>query len=290
VVRCPRCDAPLTLHVSAGENLQCHHCGYTRQKPKKCPDCGGAGIAAYGLGSEKVEAEVQALFPNARTLRWDADSTRAKDAHELILGHFAAGRADVLVGTQMLAKGLDLPRVTLVGIVMADVGLYLPDPFAAERVFQTLTQVAGRAGRSSMGGRVVLQTFSPDHYALRAAATHDVGGFYALELAQRQRLGYPPFARLVRIEYRHTEAAKAEEEVRGLAARISRRLSSGDHPQTSLIGPAPSFFSRLNGEYRWQIVLRTPDPAALLQESFPGIRPPGILQGWRVEMDPLTLL
>ena len=163
---------------------------------KNVPECGNASIRAYGLGSEKVEAEVQTLFPNARTLRWDWETTRQKDAHEIILSHFAAGRADVLVGTQMLAKGLDLPRVTLVGIVLADVGLYLPDPFAAERVFQVLTQVAGRAGRSSRGGRVVLQTFSPEHYAIQAAARHDVNGFYKEELAQRKRLGYPPYSQI----------------------------------------------------------------------------------------------
>src|SRR6202142_484650 len=150
-VKCPRCDMPLTYHVSSGEQLLCHRCGYERQMPKRCPECNGANIRAYGLGSEKVETEVQALFPKARTLRWDWETTRQKDAHEFILSHFAAGRADILIGTQMLAKGLDLPRVTLVGIVLAEVGLFLPDPFAAERVFQVLTQVAGRAGGSSLG-------------------------------------------------------------------------------------------------------------------------------------------
>ena len=195
VMKCPRCDTPLTYHVSSSEKLLCHRCGYQRQMPKRCPECNGANIRAYGLGSEKVEAEVQALFPKARTLRWDWETTRQRDAHEIILSHFAAGRADVLIGTQMLAKGLDLPRVTLVGIVLADVGLFLPDPFAAERVFQVLTQVAGRAGRSSLGGRVILQTFAPEHYVIQAAAQHDVKGFYQHELDQRKRLGYPPFSR-----------------------------------------------------------------------------------------------
>ncbi len=143
VMKCPRCDTPLTYHVSSSEQLLCHRCGYQRQMPKRCPECNGANIRAYGLGSEKVEAEVQALFPKARTLRWDWETTRQKDAHEIILNHFAAGRADVLIGTQMLAKGLDLPRVTLVGIVLADVGLFLPDPFAAERVFQMFNSSRG---------------------------------------------------------------------------------------------------------------------------------------------------
>ncbi|MCI0552776.1 MAG: primosomal protein N', partial [Anaerolineae bacterium] len=148
VLRCPNCETPLTFHIEDKERLLCHQCGYERGKPKTCPECGGKQIREYGLGSEKVETEVNALFPRARTLRWDWDTTRQKDSHEMILTHFAAHRADVLVGTQMLAKGLDLPLVTLVGIVLADVGLHLPDPFAGERVFQVLTQVAGRAGRS----------------------------------------------------------------------------------------------------------------------------------------------
>lgn len=249
--------------------------------PKKCPECGGANIRAYGLGSEKVESEVQALFPKTRTLRWDWETTREKDAHEIILTHFSSGRADVLVGTQMLAKGLDLPRVTLVGIVFADVGLHLPDPFAAERVFQVLTQVAGRAGRSSRGGRVVLQTFSPEHYVIRAAAMHDVKGFYQQEILQRKRLGYPPFARLARLEFRHRDSDIAEKEARNLATKLQKQIDS-EHRAANLIGPAPCFFSKLNGEYRWQIILRAADPASVLRGQ--------ISTGWRVEVDPVSLL
>ena len=191
VMKCPNCETPLTLHLENKEQLLCHHCGYTRKRPNKCPQCNSEQIREYGLGSEKVEADIKAMFPQARTLRWDWDTTRQKDAHEIILTHFANHQADVLVGTQMLAKGLDLPMVTLVGIVLADVGLNLPDPFASEKVFQTLTQVAGRAGRSSRGGKVVLQTFMPEHYAIRFAAQHDVNGFYVRELEYRKLLGYP---------------------------------------------------------------------------------------------------
>ncbi|HTX90310.1 MAG TPA: primosomal protein N' [Anaerolineales bacterium] len=282
-IRCPRCDAPLTQHLDGqAANLRCHRCGYQRQVPKVCPNCGSGQIRAYGLGSEKVEAEVQALFPAARTLRWDWETTRRKDAHEIILSHFVAGRADVLVGTQMLAKGLDLPRVTLVGIVLAEVGMNLPDPFAAERTFAVLTQVAGRAGRSSLGGRVVLQTFQPEHYAIRAAAGHDYAAFYDRELEYRRRLGYPPFGRLVRLETREGNPARAEAEARRLAEKIQAWLEVDDRRQTTLIGPAPCFFSRLNGVYRWQIVLRGPDPASLLRDKN--------LSGWRVEVDPPSLL
>jgi primosomal protein N' (replication factor Y) (superfamily II helicase) len=170
VLKCPNCETPLTLHLESKEQLLCHHCGYTRKKPGKCPQCNSGQIREYGLGSEKVEADIKSMFPQVRTLRWDWDTTRQKDAHEIILTHFVNHQADVLVGTQMLAKGLDLPLVTLVGIVLADVGLNLPDPFASEKVFQTLTQVAGRAGRSSRGGKVILQTFMPEHYAIQFAA------------------------------------------------------------------------------------------------------------------------
>ena len=282
VVKCPRCESPMTLHATDGEKLLCHRCGYTRAMPRKCPECGSANIRAYGLGSEKVESEVQTLFPKARTLRWDWETTREKDAHEIILTHFSSGHADILIGTQMLAKGLDLPRVTLVGIVFADVGLHLPDPFASERVFQLLTQVAGRAGRSSRGGRVVLQTFSPEHYAIQAAAKHDVNGFYQQEIAQRKRLGYPPFYRLARLEFRDKDSSTAEKEARKFAAKLQKQIDDSNLKQANLIGPAPSFFSKLNGEFRWQIVLRAPDPASILRGK--------ISTGWRVEMDPVSLL
>ncbi|MFH1028885.1 MAG: primosomal protein N' [Pseudomonadota bacterium] len=294
-LKCPKCDTPLTLHVDTltrehvqSENVQranvltCHRCGYHRQLPKTCPNCGGTQIRSYGLGSEKVESEVQAIFPSARTLRWDWETTRQKDSHEIILGHFTAHRADVLIGTQMLAKGLDLPLVTLVGIVLADVGLNLPDPFAAERTFDVLTQVSGRAGRSSLGGRVVLQTFQPEHYVIQAAAGHDYAAFYARELDYRRQLGYPPFNRLVRLEYRHVQAAKAEAEARAMTEKIEKWLTMDDRRQTTVIGPAPCFFAKLGGLYRWQIILRGPEPASLLRGKNLG--------GWRVEVEPATLL
>jgi primosomal protein N' (replication factor Y) (superfamily II helicase) len=280
-LRCPRCDMPLTYH-SPAEALLCHHCGYLRQFPKACPRCGSSQIKAYGLGSEKVEAEVQALFPSARTARWDWETTRQKDAHEIILSHFVAGRADVLIGTQMLAKGLDLPRVTLVGIVLADVGLNLPDPFAAERTFDVLTQVAGRAGRSELGGRVVLQTFQPESYIIQAAAGHDYAAFYRQELEYRRQLGYPPFGGLVRLEVRDARPAEAEKQARQMGDRVLKWLEADDRRQTTLVGPVPCFFARLNGLYRWQMLLRGPDPASLLRDKNLG--------KWRVEVDPVSLL
>ena len=290
VLRCPNCETPLTLHVennSGGrQRLLCHHCGYERGKPSTCPSCGGRHIREYGLGSERVEAEIKTLFPHARTLRWDWETTREKHSHEMILTHFAAHRADVLVGTQMLAKGLDLPLVTLVGVVLADVGLYLPDPFAGERVFQVLTQVAGRAGRSERGGKVVLQTFDPANQVIQSAARHDANGYYQYELEQRKRLGYPPFSRLVRLEYRHPDASMARSEAQKLAGRLGKLLASGNWKQTTMIGPVPSFFSRIGGYYRWQIILRGPSPVLVLRED-PFAR---WLVDWRVEVDPISLL
>jgi primosomal protein N' (replication factor Y) len=250
--------------------------------PGKCAVCGSDQIRQYGLGSEKVEAEVAALFPSARTLRWDWETTRHKDAHEIILGHFSAHRADVLVGTQMLAKGLDLPLVTLVGIVLADVGLNLPDPFAAERTFDVLTQVSGRAGRSTLGGKVILQTFQPEHYVIRAAAGHDYAAFYTRELDYRKRLGYPPFSRLVRMEFRHAQVAAAESQALAMASKLADWIKAGDRRETTIIGPVPCFFSRLNGLYRWQIILRGPNPASLLRGKNLG--------ECRVEVDPSSLL
>ena len=282
VMRCPQCETPLTFHVDGGERLTCHRCGYTRRKPRKCPACGSTAIREFGLGSERVEAEVTAMLPKARTLRWDWETTRQKDAHEIILSHFAAGRADVLVGTQMLAKGLDLPKVTLVGIVLAEVGLNLPDPFAAERVFQVLTQVAGRAGRSALGGKVILQTFQPEDDAIRYAAGHDVDGFYQHELAERRRLGYPPFAKLVRLEYRDADPAKAESEARRMAERLQALLTNYPSPLTSLIGPVPCFFEKIGGIYRWQIILRGSNPVDVVRDQR--------LDGWRVEVGPVSLL
>ncbi|MCL4561562.1 MAG: primosomal protein N' [Chloroflexi bacterium] len=280
-LHCPRCDIPLTLHSPQG-SLICHHCGYRRLMPKTCPACGSSQIRQFGTGTERVESEVQALFPQARTLRWDAETTRQKGAHEIILSHFAAHRADVLVGTQMLAKGLDLPFVTLVGVVLADVGLNLPDYRAAERTFQVLTQVAGRAGRSPLGGKVIMQTFQPGHYALQAAARHDFAAFYEKELGYRRLLGYPPFYRLVRLEYRHARSETAEKEAQKLAGQIGAWLDSADRGETEIIGPVPCFFSRLHGLYRWQIILRGPNPASLLRG-----RPLG---DWHVEVDPPNLL
>jgi primosomal protein N' (replication factor Y) len=280
-LRCPQCDTALTLHRSP-ERLTCHHCGYLRQVPKKCPVCGSARIRGYGTGTETVVEELERQFPKARTLRWDRDTTRQKGAHDIILSHFANHRADFLIGTQMLAKGLDLPLVTLVGVVLADVGLHLPDYRAGERTFQVLTQVAGRAGRSPLGGQVVLQTFQPEHYVIQAAAKHDYDGFYQQELGYRQELELPPYTRLVRLEYRHRDRQQAQTTAQNLAARLRQWLLEESRRSTDLIGPAPCFYARREGYFRWQIILRGPNPASLLTGRIP--------KDWHIEVNPPALL
>jgi primosomal protein N' (replication factor Y) len=292
ILKCPQCDLPLTFHVAGSrlgvrtviteDQLNCHYCGYKRKLPKNCPQCNSDRIRQYGTGTEKVESEVQALIPGVRTLRWDFETTRQKGAHDIILSHFVDHHADVLIGTQMIAKGLDLPLVTLVGVVLADVGLSLPDLRSAERTFQILTQVAGRAGRSPLGGQVVLQTFMPEHYVIQAASRHDYQAFYQQELEYRRQLHYPPFSQLVRLEYRHREAERAQAYAEAMAGQIRNWIIEEDRQETELVGPTPCFFSRLAGVYRWQLVLRGPDPASLVRGRNLG--------DWRVEVNPPSLL
>jgi len=280
-LRCPKCDVPLTFH-EVDQALRCHYCNYRRKMAQVCPNCGSKHIRQYGTGTQKVESDLHALFPQIRTIRWDHETTRKKGAHAAILQQFSAHAADVLVGTQMLAKGMDLPLVTLVGVVLADVGLNLPDYRANERTFQILTQVAGRAGRSPLGGQVILQTFQPEHYVIRTASGHDFKAFYEDELGYRRQLGYPPFVRLARLEYRNLNSDKAEKAALELANQIRGWMKEEERRLTRMIGPAPSFFSYQNGYARWQIVLCGPDPVGLLRGRSLG--------EWKVEIDPPNLL
>ncbi|MFN2147566.1 MAG: primosomal protein N' [Anaerolineales bacterium] len=280
VARCPRCDRSLTQHRDP-PRLVCHHCGYSTAAITVCPQCGGRRVRHFGAGTQRIQSEVEQSFPGARTLRWDRDATRSKGAHDVILAHFAAHRADILIGTQMLAKGLDIPLVTLVGVVSADTGLNLPDYRAAERTFQLLTQVAGRAGRGLLGGRVILQTYQPDHYAIQAAAKHDYERFYHQELRLRRELAYPPFRRLARLVYRHTSSRRAEREAERLASVLKASAREAG-TAVDLIGPAPCFFERVRGLYRWHLILRGSDPAGAIPETLP--------EGWAVDIDPVSLL
>jgi primosomal protein N' (replication factor Y) len=263
--------------------LVCHHCDYRGQHPETCPNCGSNQIKHFGGGTERVEAEVRRHFPDARPLRWDRDTTGGKDAHDALLRQFIDREADVLIGTQMVAKGLDLPLVTLVGVVSADTALYLPDYRSGERTFQLLTQVAGRAGRSPLGGEVILQTYAPDNYAIQAASQHDFHRFYERELSYRLELGYPPYLRLARLLIRADSAQKASEEAARLHAILRDRIASERLSQTSLIGPAPCFYARRDNLYRWHVIVRGPDPGALLADLPPS-------KYVQVDVDPVSLL
>ncbi len=287
VIRCSRCEVPLTYHLSrydTGEpQLVCHHCNRRQPVPQTCPNCGSKRIKFFGTGTQRVEATVKELFPQARTLRWDRDTTGGKWSHEEFLQSFIEHQSDVLIGTQMIAKGLDLPLVTLVGVIAADTALHLPDFWSSERTFQLLTQVAGRAGRSILGGQVIIQTYTPDHYAVQMASRHDYEGFYEKELAFRREHGYPPFTKLAKLVYVHRNQKRCQEEAEKLHRILSNKIDRLGLPGTDLIGPAPCFFARLRGNYRWQIVARTFDPQTLLRDViFP--------HGWRVDIDPVSTL
>jgi len=282
VEACPRCAVPLTLH-GEGETLVCHHCNRRYPAPATCPDCGSRRIRFFGAGTERLDEAVRLEFPDARTLRWDRDVTGTKGSHDAILSKFIAHEADVLIGTQMIAKGLDLPLVTLVGVMAADTGLFLPDFRAAERTFQLLTQVSGRAGRSTLGGEVIVQTYHPDHYAIIAASNHDYEGFYRQEMAFRRQQGYPPVRRLARLVYYTGQRARAQAEADRMAEQVRGEIARLGLADTDLIGPAPCFFSQQRGEYRWQVVVRGPDPAEVLRQI-------AVPLGWRVDIDPVDLL
>jgi primosomal protein N' (replication factor Y) len=282
VTRCPRCDVPLTYH-EARTSLVCHHCGHREPPPEQCPRCGGRRIRRFGLGTAGLEAAVRDRWPDARLLRWDRDTARSAEDHWSILQRFSDGQADVLVGTQMIAKGLDLPLVTVVGVVSADTALNLPDFRAAERTFQLLEQVSGRAGRGLLGGRVVVQTYHPDHYAVRAVERHDYEGFAQAELRFRREVDYPPYVRMARLLYRHREARRAQVAAQDLARELREALAREGLPSTDLIGPAPAFFARLRGRWRWHVILRHADPPAFLRSV-------GVPPGWRVDVDPVSVL
>jgi primosomal protein N' (replication factor Y) (superfamily II helicase) len=282
VIRCRRCDIPLSYHF-AEEELVCHQCNNRSRVPPVCPRCRSSKIKYLGAGTETLQAEAARCFPQARIIRWDSDVLRdRRQSHQSLFTKFKAGEADILIGTQMIAKGLDIPGVTLVGVVCADIALNLPDFRAGERTFQLLSQVAGRAGRGISGGKVIIQTYAPQHYAIQSAAGHDYSSFYRQEMRYRQELNYPPFSRLARLVFTHTSDLRCQEEVRRMAGVLNEERDARGIAGLSLIGPAPAFIHRLRGKFRWQLILRAPDPAGLLSAiTFP--------RGWSIDIDPVGL-
>lgn len=251
VLPCPNCDISLTLHMDT-RSMRCHYCGHEEPIPNRCPNCGGNKIRYYGTGTQKVEEELRELYPQARTLRMDVDTTRRKGAHEQILQKFGAKEADILLGTQMIAKGLDFPEVTLVGVLNADTSLNLPDFRSSEHTFQLLTQVSGRAGRAEKAGEVVIQTFNPQHYAIELAKKQNYEQFYQQEMHVRHRGGYPPYYFTVKITASHPEEQVAAKKIFQIANQLKEVLS----PQSLLLGPTPSMILRVKNRYYYQLIIK----------------------------------
>jgi primosomal protein N' (replication factor Y) len=254
--RCKDCDVAMVFHAS-DHVLRCHYCDAQRPPPETCSQCGAPDGALLGVGTERLEEEVRTLFPEARIERLDRDTARRRGATERILDALRDGRIDVVVGTQIVAKGHDFPGVRLVGVVAADIGLHMPDFRAAERTFQLLTQVAGRAGRDAAPGRVLIQTFVPDHYAVRPVRDHDYESFYREELAHRAALGYPPFGHLAQVMV----SAEEEDAARHAAEHLARAAAEGAAGAVEVLGPAPAALARLRGRHRFQILLKAGDAA-----------------------------
>ena len=282
---CPSCEVSMSLDLSTPVHplLRCHHCGRQRRLEDRCPKCHGTRYRPFGVGTQRIEQEAKAAFPSARVARWDSDVSRQKGSHERMVRALEAREVDILVGTQMLAKGLDLPEMTVVGVVDADVGLSLPDFHAHERTFQLLSHVAGRAGRRDKPGWVYIQTYEPEAPPILAAAHHDYRAFYEEEIAHRRRAGYPPFTRIVRMVHRDSNAERGLEEASRVASELRVKRDAAGRAEPDILGPTQAYIARVRGEYRWQVLLRGRNPAALLGDVRLGER-------WHVDVDPASLL
>jgi primosomal protein N' (replication factor Y) len=278
---CEQCDIPLTYHATE-RLLLCHYCNSQHTPMRICPQCQGNSVRYFGLGTEKVEQTLERAFPGVRLLRWDRDTAKTRRAHEQLLDRFANREADVLIGTQMIAKGLDLPGVTLVGVISADIALMLPDFSAPERAFTLLTQVAGRAGRGAEAGEVIIQTFNPQHFCIDAASRHNYHEFYAAEIEARRRYGYPPFRQFVKLTYSHENRQRSQNEALLLREKLDRWIERLHLDQTDIVGPAPALMERLQGKYRWQMIVRGYDLHPLLRVLH--------APGWQVDIDPVSIM
>lgn len=278
---CPSCELSMSLDATEAihARLRCHHCGRSRKLEERCPRCDSLKYRPFGVGTQRIELEAQRSFPGASVARWDSDVATRKGSHERIVAALEAREIDILVGTQMLAKGLDLPAMTVVGVVDADVGLSLPDYVAHERTFQLLSQVAGRAGRREREGYVYIQTYEPEAAPIACAAAHDYRAFYEHEIAHRRRAGYPPFSRLVRLLYRHRSYEHGLTEASRVANELRMLRDAAGRPEPDVLGPAPPYVPRMRGMYRWQLLLRGREPARLVERVRLG-------EGWAVDVDP----
>jgi len=276
---CPHCSVALVYHASLGR-LQCHYCGSTEPLPRRCPACGSRYIKSFGVGTERIEQEVRTLFPTARVLRLDRDVMKTPDAADIVFDQMRSGEADVLVGTQLVAKGLDLPNVTTVGVVNADTSLHFPDYRSSERTFSLLTQVAGRAGRGTAASHVFIQTYTPDHPAIRHARYHDYRGFFREERAIRAQYRFPPYAELIVATYGHRDEARAEREAKTAAEHLSATIGLLKLGDIEVLGPSPAFVYRLKDEFRFEVTLKGNN----LHRVADGL-PRG--RGWSLDVDPM---
>ena len=279
-VQCLGCSVSLVQHAEI-DGLVCHYCGYSRPMPQSCPYCGSRHIRGLGMGTQRLESMVKKLWPRARVLRLDSDVARGPDAYFEIWEAFRERRADILVGTQLVTRGLDLPAVTCVGVVDADLPLHFPDYRSAENTFSLVVQVAGRAGRDGRPARVVVQTSNPEHYSLRCAATGDYEGFYAAELPSRKAFHFPPFANLAVLTRTDADDARAAADAREAAESIASGLLKDGIDGIRVMGPSPAFIHRLRGEYRWQVTLKGDG-----LERARHLAPRG--RGWSFDVDPIT--
>lgn len=295
VIQCKRCSVSLTYHQDARE-LKCHHCGYAEPAPTVCPRCGSHDIGYFGVGTERVESDIRVLFPGVGLTRMDTDTTVRRDAHRKKLLEFKAQESGILLGTQMIAKGLDFPDVTLVGIINADTALHLPDFRAAERTFQLLMQVSGRAGRGPQPGRVIVQTYNPDNYAIEAFVKGDYDAFFRQEVTLRDALGYPPFSELINILISAKDEAKTTAEAERIGQLLTDAAAGGGFPaDTVILGPSPAPLSRVKNRFRWHVVIKAKDREpvkrflkANMDRLIPGKEAKEV--NVSVDVDPVSLL
>ncbi len=287
IFKCLNCSVSMTHHASDG-TMRCHYCDYTLKAPPLCPECGGSRIGSYGVGTEKLQEEIKALFPQARVERMDSDSMSKRGAYESILRKLDRGAIDILVGTQMIAKGHDFPNVTLVGIVSADTSLNIPDFRASERTFQIITQVSGRGGRGDVPGRVIIQTLNPEQYAITYAKDHNYLGFYNEEIATRRALSYPPFSRMVKFRISSTKESRVKEGA-ALLGEVARKMTK-DYT-IDVLGPAEAPIAKIKGRYRWQMLLRGNDVKKLHALSGKILEQAGKSDAdIRLDVDPLNFM
>jgi primosomal protein N' (replication factor Y) len=290
VVKCPECSVALTHHLQEQITV-CHYCDFRQPAPASCPECKFVGIRYAGLGTQKLESEVRARFPDYKCLRMDTDTMQKPGSHQRALSAFHNGEVRILLGTQMIAKGLDFPNVTLVGVINADTALHLPDFRAAERTFQLVTQVAGRTGRGPRGGRVLVQTFSPDHPAIVAATKHDYQMFVQAELPTRELLCYPPYAGMIRLVIRSPKESLAQSLSQQITERLKEQLAQ-KQIVARVLGPAPAPISKLRGKFRFQIQCQSVTPDALrfaVAAATADLNPPDDVE-WIVDVDPVEML